>query len=185
MPIRDVSRGERYSPTEGETRVVERLRESGESGLSYSKIKESTGLSDTALSRFLRRMQRNNLITRDENRRYHMTIIGLLFLMSLKPTMVSKDELRAQRKRDVARLWRKVRALQEEVLRITWLPFADEASRMFFRASGMGPDLVLIGALKSRDGKEVLTVRGPGLTTLQELGYTWITGGSFGRQPAP
>jgi len=172
VPIRDVSRGERYRPTEGETKIVERLRESAEDGLSYSRIKESTGLSDTALSQFLRRMQRYNLITRDENRRYQMTIIGLLFLMSLKPTMVSKDELRAQRKRDLTRLWREVRTLQERVLRIMWLPYADQASKMFFSASGMGPDLVLIGALKSKEGKEILTVRGPGLTTLQELGYT-------------
>jgi DNA-binding HxlR family transcriptional regulator len=173
MPIKEPARGEKYEPTRGEIRVVLVLRASAGKGLSYSGLRKSTGLSDTALSKFLRRMQGHTLITRDESRRYHATVIGLLVLMSLNPTMITKDELRAQKRRDVTRLWREVHALQEKVLRLTWLPYADESSKLLFQSSGLGPDLVLIGALKSKDGKEILTFQGPGLKMLQRLGYTW------------
>jgi len=172
MPIRDLRQGEEYRPTLGERRIVEKLRESGEKGLSYSEIKQSSGLSDTALSQFLRRMQRANLVLRDEMRRYHITIIGLVFLMS-SPQQISPDEVKSQRKKDITMLWRQVHELQEKVLRIIWLPYADEFSRDFMKWSGGSPDLVYIGALKSRDGKKILSFKTPDIKELQRLGYTW------------
>ncbi len=173
MPIKVPAKAEEYRPSVGEAKIAQQLRDSAGRGLSYSKLKESTGLSDTALSKFIMRLQRYNLITRDEKRTYHLTVIGLRYLMSLKPTQISADELKAQRKRDIARLWREVRQLQEKVLRIMWLPYADPTSRLLFSASGGSPDLLYIGALKSKDGKEILSFKTPGIEELQKLGYTW------------
>jgi len=173
MPIKDPIQGEDYHPTEGETRIVQKLRETGEKGLSYSEIREFTNLSDTALSHFLRRMQRYNLVIRDETRRYHITIVALSFLMSLSHKQISRDELKAQRRKDFEGLWRQVRSLQEKVLRVMWLPYADATSRLLFSSSGGGPDLVYIGALKSKDGKNILSIKTPDIKELQRLGYTW------------
>jgi hypothetical protein len=117
-------------------------------------------------------MQHYNLILRDEKRRYHTTVLGLMFLMSLKPAQYSKDELKSQRKRDIDRLWAEARRLQEKVLRILWLPYADETSKLLFGASGGSPDLIYIGALKTKDGKAVLSFKTPGMDELQKLGYT-------------
>jgi len=172
LPIRDPNGANEYKPTETEARIIEHLRKSGELGLPYSRIIELTGLSDTALSKYLSRMQHYNLILRDEKRRYHTTVLGLMFLMSLKPAQYSKDELKSQRKRDIDRLWAEARRLQEKVLRILWLPYADETSKLLFGASGGSPDLIYIGALKTKDGKAVLSFKTPGMDELQKLGYT-------------
>lgn len=172
MPIRDLREGEEYAPTEGEIGILKKLKVSVDAGLSYGEMKKKTGLSDTALSKFLSRMQEHNLVIRGQKRRYHVTIIGLMFLKSLNPVMISGDELKGQKRRDLERLWDQVHALQKKVLLIAWLPYADETSKlMAIGGSGLGPDLVLIGALKSHDGEQILRIESPGLRTLQELGY--------------
>jgi hypothetical protein len=53
-----------------------------------------------------------------------------------------------------------------------WSTKADPASRLLFSASGGSPDLLYIGALKSKDGKEILSIKSPGIEELQKLGYT-------------
>jgi len=172
MPIKDVQEGEDYYPTDGERRIAQRLRESRERGLSYSEIRKSTGLSDTAMSQFLRRMQRYNLIMREETRKYHLTIVGLRFLMSQKSEQISPDELKAQYKKDFERIWSEVDKLRKKVLRVMWLPYADATSKDFMLWAG-GPDLIYIGALRKADGKKILSWRTPDIKELQRLGYTW------------
>jgi predicted transcriptional regulator len=171
MPIRDPEGLTEYKPTEKERMIAERLRASVEEGLAYSVVKRSISISHTALSKFLRRMQHYGLIMTDDKGRYHLTIIGLRFLMSADPIHISEDELRARRKKDTAILWRQVHKLQEKVLRVAWLPYADEGSRLLFKASGGGPDLIYIGALRNAKGRQVLSLTTPDLPELKRLGY--------------
>jgi hypothetical protein len=170
MPIKDPEGLTEYKPTEKERMIAERLRASAE-GLAYSAIKDSTDLSDTALSKFLRRMGYYGLIMRDQRKRYHITIVGLQFLMSINPTLISKEEVTARTKKDEATLWRQVRKLQEKVLRVAWLPYADETSRLLFSASGGCLGLVYIGALRDAKGREILSFKTPDLRELKRLGY--------------
>ncbi len=172
MPIKNQTEPDEYRPTDGETKIAEKLRQAGQ-GLAYSNIRESTGLSDGALSKFIMRMQRFHLIIRDETRKYHLTGIGLRFLMSQYPEHITIDDVRAQRKRDVQRLWHKVRQLHEEVFNIIKLPYADEASKIFWEASGGSLGLFYIGALKDKAGKEILSITTPDVDELQRLGYSW------------
>ena len=170
MPIKNPTESEQYRPTDGETRIAEQLRQAVE-GMAYSQIKESTGLSDTALSKFIMRMQRYKLIIRDETRKYHLTVIGLQFLMSKKPQHITIEDMKAQRKKDVQRLWQKVRQLHEEVFNIVYLPYADEITKMMWGASGGTFGLFYIGALKNKDGKEILSITTPEIEELERLGY--------------
>ncbi len=168
MPIKEPGPAE-YRPSDGEVHVLQVIR--GENGHSYSEIKAKTKLSDTALSKFVRRLQHYGLILRDPERTYHITIIGLSHLMSLYPGLVSRDDVKTQHKRDHDRLWEQVRKLHEEVLRITWLPYADRASRLMFGASGGALGEVFIGALKTKQGKKLLSVKTATLEELRNLGY--------------
>jgi predicted transcriptional regulator len=170
MPIRDPEELTEYKPTEKERMIAERLRASVE-GLAYSAIKESTDLSDTALSKFLRRMGHYGLIMRDQEKRYHITIVGLQFLMSINPTLISNEELTTRKKKDAATLWRQVRKLHEKVLRLAWLPYRDETSRLLFNASGGRLGLIYIGALKDAKGHQFLSFKTPDLPELKRLGY--------------
>ncbi|MGO9645039.1 MAG: hypothetical protein ACLPY5_09860 [Candidatus Bathyarchaeia archaeon] len=172
MPIKNPTGPDEYRPTGGETRIAEGLRQAAQ-GLGYSQIRELTGLSDTALSKFIMRMQRYHLITRDETRKYHLTGLGLRFLMSQNPEHITIDDLKAQRKKDLQRLWDKVRRLHEEVFNIIHLPYADEASKIFWEASGGSLGLFYIGALKDKAGKEILSITTPDIEELERLGYTW------------
>jgi len=172
LPIKIPTGTDKYRPTGGEARIAEKLREAAQ-GLAYFQIRESTGLSDTALSKFIMRMQRYHLIIRDETRKYHLTGIGLRFLMSQSPEHITINDLKAQRKRDVQLLWHKVRQLHEEVFNIIKLPYADEASRIFWEASGGSLGLFYIGALKDKAGKEILSITTPDVEELERLGYTW------------
>lgn len=172
MPIKNPTGPDEYRPTEGETKIAEQLRQAAQ-GLAYSQIRDSTGLSDTALSKFIMRMQRYHLIIRDETRKYHLTGIGLRFLMSKTPEHITIGDLKAQRKRDVLRLWHKVRQLHEEVFNIMNLAYTDEASKIFWEASGGSLGLFYIGALKDKAGKEVLSITTPEISELERLGYTW------------
>jgi len=171
LPIKNPTGSDDYRPTEGEKRIAEKLRQAPE-GLAYSQIRDLTGLSDTALSKFIMRMQRYNLIMRDETRRYHLTGIGLRFLMSQNPEHITIQELKAQRKKDVQRLWRKVRQLHEKVFNLVYLPGADEVSKMMWGASGGAFGLFYVGALKNKTGKEILVITTPDVKELERLGYT-------------
>ena len=172
MPIKNPTGPDKYRPTDGETRIAEKLRQTAQ-GSAYSQIRESTGLSDTALSKFIMRMQRYNLIIRDESRKYHLTAIGLRFLMSQNPEHITIEDLKAQRKKDAQRLWHEVRQLNEKVFKIVYLPYADEITRIMWSGSGVALGLIYIGALKDKAGKEILAITTPEVKELEDLGYTW------------
>jgi hypothetical protein len=173
MPIKEPTGEGDYTPSEKETAILRCLQEKM---LIYSSIKTETGLSDSGLSTFLRRLQYHNMILRDERRIYHITAVGVCYLMSLNPTLLSefkrRKKLRTQRTQDEEQLWNELRRLQDKILRITWLPYADETSRLIAGASGLGVG-VYLAALKSKDGKHVLCFKTPGVKELKALGYVW------------
>jgi DNA-binding HxlR family transcriptional regulator len=171
MPITKPEETKRYQPWRGEIRILEALRAAGEVGLRYSQLGASMPFSGTALANFLRRLQYKHLIEKSKRRHmpYHITNIGLTFLTSLNPTQISSDDFRARRKKEIAHLWRQVhnfhRSVYEKYLRY------NPGARALLDASVAHDGLVYIGALKTQDGKEFLSVKTPSLEELRMLGW--------------
>lgn len=145
-------------------RILELLRDAADGGLGYSQMKTSVGVSDTALSKFLRRLQYNRFIEK-KNRRYHVAKLGSTFLMNLKPIqiqMAASD--RAKRKRELIQLWDQVRRLHLKILQKKGL---SPLLRVAIEQTG----LLYVGALRTRDGKRFISIKTPDLEELRRLGW--------------
>jgi len=171
MPIRTKfdSAGQ-YRPTKTEDRILRILEQSGENGLTNSEIVRS-GVAETTLAMHLRRLVDHHLVLRDGQRRYHITNIGLYHLMSRVPTEVDPTKLRAQRRRDMLMLWDEARRLQDKVYHIWILPRFDKASRLMWKSTLGNAGLFYVGALKRKDGTQVLSFKTPSIQELYQLGF--------------
>lgn len=117
-------------------------------------------------------MQTHNLINRNQERRYVITVVGLRFIMSQHPEQIKIDELKALRKRDIEQLWNEISKLHSKVLRIAYLPYMDETSRLMVRGSAGALGLFYVGALKNKAGKKFLSLKTADIRQLEDLGYT-------------
>lgn len=176
-PIKQVSSTEKYHLASGEVRIMKVLWKVGDTGLSFTEIKRdpSTKLSDTAISHFVKRLQRYNYILRGEHGKYNLTRLGFLELAHRKDRPISADELNRRRKKDFDVLWNETSRLHERVLRLVWLPGADQSSRLFMKAFGGGPGLVLVGALRTKDGKPIFKFKTLSPEELEQLGYVYAS----------
>jgi hypothetical protein len=135
------------------------------------KQNPNTDLTETAISEFLKRLQRYNLIRKDEDGKYHLTRLGFVVLAHRRDKPIVADELKMRRKKDFEALWNEAYILHERILRLIWRPGADESSKVLMEASGGGPGLILVGALKAKDGTHVFTFQTVDTQHLEKLGY--------------
>jgi len=92
--------------------------------------------------------------------------------MSVDPEQITVAELKAHRKSETERIWRDAYALQKRLLAST-IAFADETTQLFLSGSGAALAFVYICALKSKDGKKILSYKTPDIEELERLGYQW------------
>lgn len=83
-------------------------------------------------------------------------------------------------KKDFDVLWNETYRLHERVLHLIWFLGADQTSRLLMKASGGGPGLILVGALKTKDGKHLFKFETLGPEELEHLGYVNDRSGTKG-----
>ena len=89
--------------------------------------------------------------------------------------------MKAQFKRDRELLWKQMRGLQEKVIRLTLLPFADETSVVIWQSSGIGAGLY-VGAFVPRTGGTCYVTK---LPTLKSSNAWDMSGSSFHPRALP
>jgi len=173
-PIQQGSPTDKTHLSKGEVRIV-RVLSKTEVGLSYAEIKRNpiTNLSDTAMSAFVKRLQRYNYILKDEHGKYHLTRLGFLELAHRKVRPIGADELRMRHRKDFTILWNEAYRLHERILHMIWHLGADKTSRQLMKASGGEPGLILVGAIKSKDGRQFFKFQTLGPEELERLGYVY------------
>ena len=159
-----------YHPTKTEDRILIILERSGDAGLTNKEI-VGREVAATTLAMHLRRLIDHNLVLRDGRRRYHITSLGLYHLMSRVPTELNPKKLKAQQRKDMLRLWDEALRLQEKVYRIWILPRLDKTSRMLWSSTLGQLGFFYVGALKRKDGTQLLSIKTPSIQELAQLGY--------------
>jgi len=171
LPTRvEFSPARKYRPTKTEDRILKILERSGNNGLTNKEIVRMGG-AETTLAMHLKRLVGHNLVLRNGQRRYHITSLGLYHLMSRVPGEVDLKKLRNQQKRDMLSLWEEAYRLQEKAYRIWILPRLDKISRIFWTATLGQLGFFYLGALKRRDGTQILSFKTPSIQELDQLGY--------------
>jgi len=148
--------------------------ESSENGLTYKEIKTQTGLSDTGLTKLLKRLDLFDLLVKAPNGGYHITNLGMQYLMSLKTVEFSLDLIRKKYRSAFLALWNQVYQVHEKARRIDEKS-ADRWSKMMRDASYMklyNPDLIWVAAFKGKDGRKYLSIRPADVEDLRKLGYS-------------
>lgn len=160
MPISELPKN--YHPSQKETEIVRCLTQS-EKGLTYTEIKKQTGLSDTGLTKLLKRLHHFDLIINDRRGKYLVTVLGMRYLMGLKIMTIPQDTIRAKRTKARTVLWDQVHQLHEKIVHNP----GDAWSEPF--KNSVPSDVWWVAAYQ-RDGKKWLSFRSATLEELQKLG---------------